>query len=484
MRLPQTIRRLFRLGLVRPEVRRDLDDELGFHFEETIRDLIASGLTEAEARERARERFGDERAYRYTLERIDDGRVRTERWIGWWNVLRQSLASVRRSAARYPVQTAGVVITLGLGIGANATMYGIVDRLFLQPPQHVVDAERVRKVLLERPGGPNGEMITSNLSNYPDYSDLKSHDGLAVAGYTGWHEATAGDGTSATFVRVASASADFFPLLGVVPLRGRFFTPEEAASGATLTAVVSAEYWSRAHGADPDFVGRTIEVSGIDHMVIGVAPVGFTGVDLEQVDVWVPLEATRAAGGRGLGSRGSRWMKTVSRLKEGVGIEVAEAEATTLVVNARRAEASRSTDRVQVFLESVVVARGSEAPAESRLSLWLLGVSFIVLMIACANVANLLAARTAGRWRELAVRMALGAGRRRVVGQMIVESVLLSLAGGLLAIGLAQWGGAIVRSTLLPEVYFPSSALGWRLFGFTALVALFAGVMAAIGPAL
>ncbi len=129
------------------------------------------------------------------------------------------------------------------------------------------------------------------------------------------------------------------------------------------------------------------------------------------------------------------------------------------------------------------MARGLIAPVEFRLSIWLLGVAVILLMIACANVANLLAARTAGRRRELAVRMALGAGRRRVVGQMMVESVLLSLVGGLLGIGLAQWGGAIVRSTLLPAVYFPSSAISWRLFGFTALVTVIAGVVAAMGPA-
>ena len=149
MRLPQSIRRLFRLGLVRPEVRRDLDDELEFHFEEAVGDLMRHGLTEAEAREKAQVRFGDERAYRYTLERIDDGRVRMERWALWWDILRQSLVSLARSTRRYPVLTAGVVVTLGLGIGANATMYGIVDRLLLQPPRHVVEADRLRRVFVE-----------------------------------------------------------------------------------------------------------------------------------------------------------------------------------------------------------------------------------------------------------------------------------------------------------------------------------------------
>jgi predicted permease len=175
-------------------------------------------------------------------------------------------------------------------------------------------------------------------------------------------------------------------------------------------------------------------------------------------------------------------MKTVGRVKDGVAMEAAEAEATRLVVNGRRAEGM--TDRVRVLFGSIIAARRPDASAESGLTLWLVGVSVIVLLIACANVANLLTARSTTQRKEIAVRMALGAGRKRVIGQTMVESILLALAGGVLALVLARWGGEIIRSTLLPDVYFPSSAITLRLFGFTTIVALIAGAVAGVVPAI
>lgn len=431
------------------------------------------------------------------LSQVSAPGARTERgWMGmerpnvWWSILREGFEPAVRTVRRYPGFTAAVVITLGLGIGANATMYGIVDRLLLQPPAHVVEHERVRRVAVETLSFfGTGELVMRPLITFGDYEDLKSHEGFsAVAVFTDADERTIGSGESATRAQVALASAEFFPLLGVAPIRGRFYTAEESTRGSVLpaVAVLSAEYWTSVYGANPDVLGRTVEVEGFGYTIVGVAPAGFTGVDLGKVDFWLPLRVGSTV--RGYAGR------AVIRVKDGVSIEAAEAEANRLVLNGWRGVEARGKP-VRLVLWPLITGRGPgadfdpgerglENTAESRVAVWLAGVSVIVLLIACANVANLLMARGTRQRREVAVRIALGASRGRVVGQMMVESVLLALAGGLLAFILARWGGDIVRSMVLPDVYFPDSGLAGRLLGFTAIAALVAGVTAGIGPAL
>ncbi len=217
------------------------------------------------------------------------------------------------------------------------------------------------------------------------------------------------------------ASAELFPLLGVSPIRGRFYTAEESAPGSPLTAVVSEEYWRSAYGADPGVLGRSVEVSGRAHTIIGVAPAGFTGIDLGKVDFWLPLEATHVLGTLNcLNHCGCYMFRAVSRVKPDVSMEAAEAEATRLVLNGRRGD---HTDGLRLVFGPVIAAQGPQAAAESRMAVWLVGVSVIVLLIACANVANLLMARGTRQQKEVALRIALGAASGRVVGQMMVESV-------------------------------------------------------------
>ena len=436
---------------------------------------------------------------RFLMDRLRGGSsVRPERRTAGWNILREGCLSAMRTAKRYPGFTAGVIITLGLGIGANATMYGIVDRLLLQPPAHVVDHERVQRMFMEhRSLVGTGELVMNPRTSYLDYEDLKSHEGLAaVAAYRRSSVLTVGNGESARPANVVYASGEFFPLLGVSPLRGRFYTAEESAPGSPLTVVLSAEHWTSVYGADPGVLGRTIEVGGRAHTIIGVAPPGFTGIELGKVDLWLPYEATFEALGIGsFNSRSCCSMRVVVRLKDAVSVEAAEAEATGLLLNARRGAPEGPRNNItRIVFGPLIAAQGPEPSAaqaggesrvaESLVARWLVGVSLIVLLIACANVANLLMARGTRQRKEVAVRIALGAARGRVVGQMMVESVLLALAGGLLALMLARWGGGIVRSTLLPDVYFPNSALTARLFVFTVVAALVAGVTAGIVPAL
>jgi len=446
LRLPRGIRRLFRLGQVRPEVARDVDDELRFHFEEAVRALTARGLSETDARREAEAHFGDVGAYRDRLARIDEGRLRKEKRLQAWGLLRQSARSLVRSTRRQPVVIAGVIATFAVGIGANATMYGIVDRILLRAPDHIADPDRVRLVRMQRPLGRSGQTFVASAHSYADYEALKEHDGLQVAALLAEvTEEHVGRGESATVARVAPASAELFSVLGVTPHRGRFFSAGEAAPWSPLTAVVSAEYWTRVYGADPAILGSVVEIAGVPHTVVGVAPFRFTGVDVRAVDLWVPLEATLANSSIPCGGYGCTMLRIVARLGPETSDVAAEAQATSLVSAGRR-EAARPgvSDQVRVFLGSIIAARGPEASPESRLALLLGGVSLIVLLIACANVANLLAARGVRQRREVAVRLALGARRSGVVAQAVLESLLLAVIGALVAVGLARWGGGII----------------------------------------
>lgn len=470
----------------RRRVREEIDEEFSFHLEQRALDSEAEGMEPAEARRDAKRRFGEVGRYRKEGEKVLAGherrRWRLDRLQSLRALVLESVFSLVGSVKRSPVVAAGVVGILGLGLGASATLFGVVSHLFLQPPRHVVDADRVRRVLIERPNGPDGRIGARNYWSYPDYLELQSLDGMEVAAYRDAGEVTIGAGASASLVRVALASANFFALLGTVPLEGRFFTDEEDFRGAPLVVILSAEHWRNAYGGDPSAVGRSIELAGRNATIVGVAPPGFTGVDLERVDVWLPLESTQSA--RCLESRGCVWMSAVARLGDGQETRAMEIEATRSVTNARRTEAGELGRPARVFLEPLAAARGSEATAESRLSLWLLGVALVVLLIGCANVANLLIARGIQRRRELSIRAALGAGLVRLTVQTLLETVALALVGGVVGLGVARWSGGLIRDLILPEVYFPGGTISGQLIAFTAAAAVLAGVAAATGPSL
>ncbi len=461
--------------------------EVEHHLAELADRLVEEGMTPDEARREAERRFGDPTGYRTRLERDERRRRTAMRGTELWGLVTASVGSVARTLRRSPGFAVGVILTLALGIGANATMFGVLDRLLFSPPAHIVDADAVRRVMVER--SFMGRPTRSETMAYPDYLDLKQASAFQeVAAWSGPGRYTLGSGPDATRVRATLATWDFFPLLGVHPVLGRLYGEQDDRVEAESTVVLGHEFWERAYGADRGVLGRTLVVSGHPFTIVGVVPAGFTGVDLEPVDLWLPLVNAGVVlnGSQWRDSRGWYWMSAVARLAPGVDPGRAAAEATALHLNGRREiiEKGHYEADARIALDPLIAARGPEASGEAKVARWLGGVSLLVLLIACANVANLFLARGTRRRREVAVRLALGVGRGRLVGVMVVESVVLAALGGAVAMLLSYWGGGALRSALLPGVFFPGGAVGGRVVAFTLATAVLAGLLAGVGPAL
>jgi len=395
----------------------------------------------------------------------------------------QDLRYALRSFARSPALVAAAVVCLALGIGANATIFGVVDTLLFRPPPHVLDPERVVRLYFRRRLPPFGT-TTSSITGYPLYTlireSARSFDALAA--YTYSQKASLGRGVDARRVRVVLASASYFPLLGVRPALGRFYLADEDRPDGPAVVVLGYGFWRASFQNDSGILGRQLQLGRSSYTVVGVAPERFTGVNLENVDAWVPLTtATPELMGPGSLNRGSYFLQIIGRLGPG-GREAAEREAT-LAFRAEDVYSGGDSNAV-ALLGPVQHARGPELSQNARVSMWLTAVSVIVLLVACANVANLLLARALQRQREIAVRLALGAARLRLARQLVTESVLLALAGGVAALLVTLWVGPVIRAFLLPDIPALASAVDGRVLLFTGGVALLTGFLAGLVPAL
>lgn len=405
------------------------------------------------------------------------------------SIVRQTVEAAFRGIRRSPGLVVAVVGTLALGIGINATMFGIVDRLLLSSPAHVEDAGRVRRLyaqglnpITERPG-------TQASLSYPDFEDWSGGQSFESVAALWTTEMTVGRGQGALRAPTAFVSASYFTLLGVKPALGRFFTENEDQVGVPGVAVVSHGFWQRQMGGDPDVLGRTLEIGQGMYTVIGVTPMRFSGIDLEPVDLWLPLHHATAFSGNPeklWNSRNAYWIHVIARLRADADLSAAEAEATHLHRTGRREQIDRGAydADVRVVAAPILQARGPKAPQETVVSGVLAGMSLIVLLIACANVANLLLARGLRRRKEIAIRLALGVSRKQLVGLLLTESVLLAALGGAVALLVAIWGADLVRGVLLSDIGWTEPPVNPRVLAFTGIIALLTGLLSGIVPAL
>jgi predicted permease len=394
----------------------------------------------------------------------------------------QDLRYALRGLRRTPGFAVAVVATLALGVGANATMFGVLDTLLLKPPAHVRDASRVKRVYFRTTD--HGQTNVYPDASFPGYESLRPVPAFsAVAAMTPVGRASTGVGADARQVSVAAVSASFFPLLGVAAERGRFFDSTEDRPGAEPVAVVSHRYWIRQMAGDPQVLGHTLEIGGLVYTIVGVAPRGFAGVDLDEPDLWLPIQrsASLLSSADALRYRGWFWLSIIARLAPG-----AEPAAAALQADLAYRRVARASDRPQdtssaVLLGPIQAARGPEMSSDAKVALWVGLIALAVLLVACANVANLLLVRGLRRRTEMAVRAGLGAGRARLARQLLVESSVLAVAGAAAGLLVAAWGGTVVRAYLLPAA--TGTFVDPRVLAFTAAAAVAVAVLAGGAPA-
>ena len=471
MRRIPGLRRLVRFpGRSRTQIERDVDDELAFHIDTVAAEMIAAGIPEAEARERARRQFGDLDWARRNLRREAHGIERERRRADFGNELRQDLTFALRQLRRSPGFTFVAVATLGLGIGATTAIFSVVDGVLLRPLPY---AQADRLVRLRQVDARKSEGGDTSPANYLDWQGRsRSFEHVAFFQYFG-HDLKASSGETIS-INSWLVSEEYFAVLGVKPRLGRVFLPEEYRPGAARVVVISSALWQQRYGADPRVLGRQEILDGVAHTIVGVMPVSFQYP--EKRHIWAPKilseEETRVRAGNYLG--------VVARLRPGVTLAAAQDDLNR-VSRELAAEYPRTNTKVGVLVTSVpndVV--GAVRPA----LLVLLGAVTCVLLVACANVANLLLARGADRRREFAIRAALGAGRGRLARQMLSESAILAMLGCAVGLVLGKCGITLILAlspATLPRM--DEIALDGRVLVFTLAASVGTALMFGLTPA-
>jgi len=437
-----------------------LDEEVRFHLDEQIAEYVAAGMDPQDARHAAMRLFGNRTSLKETTRE-------TWGWV-WWEQIVQDVRYGFRSLRKSPLFTTIAILTLALGIGANTAMFSLLDQVVLRllPVSHPDQLVIVRET-----GNHFGNSYGPNTISWPMFEDLRDHNQV-FSGMFCRFPATVNIGVTDRSEQISAelVSGQYFSILGVGAALGRTIAPDDdSVPDSAPVAVLSYSFWRSYFGGDPKIIGRTITLNGNAMTVIGIAQPGFDGVELgEPSKVFVPImmktEMTPHSDGLKDRRRRLSWVTTYGRLKPGITQQQAELSLQPLLqgileMESQQPEFARSAtaDDRQVFLRNrIKLMPGSDNGLGDYMSkpLWLLlALTGAVLLLACSNLANLLLARATARERELAVRRAIGAGRSRIVRQLLVESLLLSGVGATAGLAIA-----FLADRVLLHIYLPADA--------------------------
>jgi putative ABC transport system permease protein len=449
----------------------DLEDEFAAHLDLLTEENIRRGMPRKEAHYAARREFG-------RVEQIKET-YRERRGLPMLETLMQDLRYGARMLLKNPGFTAIAVLTLALGIGANTAIFSVVNSLLLTPP-HYKQPDRLVMVWEQRPSG-NWFQGTVSPANYFQWQDHNTVFEQMAVMYDD-HLTLTGDNSDPEQIAFQGVSSNLLSMLGTDPIIGRTFFPEDAVPRKNDVVILSFGLWQRRFGGDSQIVGKKIEIEGQPCRVIGVMPRGFQlfikrgSFTSEQAEIWTPIPFTE----KSRVPRG-RYLTAVARLKPGVTIGQAQLQMDSIAVALEK----QWPDFDKGWGVKLIPLKDQLVGNLRQPLLILLGAVAFVLLMGCTNVANLLLGRAAGRQREIAVRVALGADRKRVIRQLLTESLLLSALGGIAGLLLAIWGTKALLA-LGPKNMLAGTpvVVDWRVLAFTMAVSLATGILFGLGPSL
>jgi putative ABC transport system permease protein len=471
------LRRVFQLSGAR-HVQTDVDEELRFHLDMRTEDLVRGGMNPVAARAQALREFGDVGEARGELAAIDQRRLARRNRAKWWFDLAHDLRIAARVLRRQPGFTTVVLLTLMLGIGANTAIFTVIDAALLRPlPYH--EPDRLVHLWETR----RGNVADRTEASYPDFLDWRSQSRAfaAIEGYDETNLTVAADAGEPLMLDGVRVTPGFFVMLGVAPMLGRTFVAEDATADGAPVVVLSHAYWRQRLGGDPNVVGRSLTLDRRRYAIVGVLPASFHFAPVDDAEFWLPLGSASPR----VEQRYNHWLNVVARLAPNATLEVARSDLSAVMrrLAAQYPETNAGRDAAVIPLRDEIIG-----PVRTTL-LVLFSAVGCVLLVACVNVAGLMLVRSAARGREIAVRSALGADRGRIVRQLLAESALLAVVGGVLGVATARLGVRLIVAVLPPEIasgmpYLQNLRVDRVIATYAAALAIAAGLLSGLAPAL